>query len=30
LEYGIYYIAKEEDGKKRKKKFNAKDWAFFN
>lgn len=30
LEYGIYYIAKEEDGKKKKKRFNAADWAFFN
>jgi len=30
LEYGIYYIVKEEEGKKRRKKFNAKDWNFFN
>lgn len=30
VEYGIYYITKEEEGKKKKKRFNAKDWAFFN
>ena len=30
LEYGIYYIAKEEDGQRKKKRFNAADWAFFN
>ena len=28
--YGLYYIRQEEDNKKRKKKFNAKDWKFFN
>ena len=30
LEYGLYYIKQEEDTKKRKKKFNAKDWCFMN
>jgi len=30
FEYGLYYIKVEEDNKKKKKKFNAKDWAFFN
>lgn len=30
LEYGIYYITKEEDNGKKKKRFNAADWAFFN
>ena len=30
FEYGLYYIKIEEDNKKKKKKFNAKDWAFFN
>ena len=30
LEYGIYYIMKEEDSKKKKKRFNAKEWAFYN
>lgn len=30
LEYGIYYIKQEEDTKKRKKKFNAAEWRFFN
>ena len=30
LEYGIYYIKQEEDGKKRAKKFNAKEWMLFN
>lgn len=28
--YGLYYIKQEEDSKKRKKKFNAKDWLFLN
>ena len=28
FEYGLYYIKHEEDNKKRKKKFNAKDWRF--
>lgn len=28
--YGLYYIRQEEDNKRRKKKFNAKDWKFFN
>lgn len=27
FEYGLYYIKQEEDRKKRKKKFNAKDWG---
>ena len=30
FEYGLYYIKQEEDTKKRKKKFNAKDWCFMN
>ena len=30
FEYGLYYIKIEEDNKKKKKKFNAADWAFFN
>ena len=30
FEYGLYYIKYEEDNKKKKKKFSAKDWAFFN
>lgn len=30
LEYGLYYIKQEEDNKKRKKKFNAAEWNFFN
>ena len=30
FEYGLYYIKHEEDNKKKRKKFNAKDWAFFN
>ena len=30
FEYGLYYIKQEEDGKKRKKKFNAKEWVFMN
>ena len=30
FEYGLYYIKHEEDNKKRKKKFNAKDWSFLN
>lgn len=29
-EYGLYYIKKEEEGKKRHKKFNAADWTFMN
>ena len=28
--YGMYYIKHEEENKKRKKKFNAKDWTFMN
>lgn len=28
--YGMYYIKQEEEGKKRKKKFVAKDWMFMN
>lgn len=28
--YGMYYIKHEEENKKRKKKFNAKDWSFMN
>ena len=30
FEYGLYYIKVEEENKKRKKKFNAKDWMFMN
>lgn len=30
FEYGLYYIKQEEDSKKRKKKFDAKSWQFFN
>ena len=30
FEYGLYYIKVEEDNKKRKRKFNAKEWMFLN
>lgn len=30
LIYGLYYIKLEEETKKRRKRFNAKDWAFYN
>ena len=30
LEYGLYYIKQEEENKKKRKKFNAKDWVFLN
>lgn len=30
FEYGLYYIKTEEDNKKKRKKFNAKDWMFMN
>jgi len=30
FEYGLYYIKQEEETKKRKKKFNASEWKFFN
>ena len=30
FEYGLYYIKIEEDNKKKKKKFNVKDWMFMN
>ena len=30
FEYGLYYIKIEEENKKRKKKFNAKEWMFLN
>ena len=30
FEYGLYYIKREEDSKKKHKKFNAKDWLFMN
>lgn len=30
FEYGLYYIKIEEDNKKKKKKFNAKEWMFMN
>lgn len=30
FEYGLYYIKQEEETKKKRKKFNAKDWTFMN
>ena len=30
FEYGLYYLKLEEDKKKKRKKFNAKDWCFLN
>ena len=30
FEYGLYYLKLEEDKKKKRKKFNAKDWKFIN
>lgn len=30
FEYGLYYIKQEEESKKKRKKFNAKDWVFLN
>ena len=30
FEYGLYYIKQEEEIKKKKKKFNAKEWQFYN
>ena len=30
LEYGMYYIRQEEERMKKRKRFNAKDWAFLN
>ena len=30
FEYGLYYIKYEEDNKKKKRKFNAKDWMLMN
>ena len=30
FEYGLYYIKQEEDSKKKRKKFNAKEWCFLN
>ena len=30
FEYGLYYIKQNEDKKRKKKKFNAKDWCFMN
>ena len=30
MEYGLYYLKLEEDKRKKKKKFVASDWAFFN
>lgn len=30
FEYGLYYIKQEEENKKRKKRFNAKEWRLFN
>ena len=30
FEYGLYYIKQEEDSKKKRKKFNAKEWMFMN
>jgi hypothetical protein len=30
LEYGLYYIKQEESKKRKRKKFQASDWCFFN
>ena len=30
FEYGLFYIKQEEDKKKRRKRFNPKDWCFLN
>ena len=30
FEYGLYYIKFEEENKKKRKRFNAKDWQFLN
>ena len=30
FEYGLYYIKQEEENKKKRKKFCAKDWQFLN
>ena len=30
FEYGLYYIKLEEDKKKKKKRFKASDWKFYN
>ena len=30
LAYGIYYVRQEEDNKKKRRKFSAKDWMFMN
>lgn len=30
FEYGLYYIKQEEEGKKKRKRFSAKDWTFMN
>ena len=30
FEYGLYYIKQEEESKKKRKKFNAKEWAFYS
>ena len=30
FEYGLYYIKQEEENKKKRKKFNAKEWQFLN
>ena len=30
FEYGLYYIKQEEESKKKRKKFNAKEWCFMN
>lgn len=30
LEYGLYYIKQEEENKKKRKRFNAKDWMLMN
>ena len=30
FEYGLSYIKQEEDSKKKRKKFSAKDWCFLN
>ena len=30
FEYGLFYIKQEEDKKKKRKRFNPKDWCFLN
>ncbi len=30
FEYGLYYIKQEEESRKKKKRFNAREWTFMN